>query len=87
MMNTTLYRAPSLDGPHQRQQKHQHPGPNGEPAIPHASRVKVRLQSFQGWWVDRVPAWIQYATVPPNEMGAKYDGVYWNPPDGERHEW
>ncbi|KIY96654.1 1,4-alpha-glucan branching enzyme, partial [Monoraphidium neglectum] len=61
-------------------------GPDG-PAIPHGSRVKVRLQTFQGWWADRVPAWIKYATIPAGEMGAKYNGVYWDPPKGEKHEW
>eukprot|EP00879_Flechtneria_rotunda_P011602 GHRR01012119.1.p1 GENE.GHRR01012119.1~~GHRR01012119.1.p1 ORF type:complete len:733 (+),score=193.09 GHRR01012119.1:150-2348(+) len=62
-------------------------GPDGSPAIPHNSRVKIRLQSFHDWWVDRVPAWIKYATVPEGEMGAKYNGVYWDPPRGERHLW
>lgn len=42
-------------------------GPDG-PAIPHGSRVKIRLQSFEGWWVDRVPAWITYATIPQGEL-------------------
>ena len=62
-------------------------GPDGSPAIPHNSRVKIRLQSWQEWWVDRVPAWIKYATIPEGEMGAKYNGVYWDPPRGERHVW
>jgi len=63
------------------------PGPDGSPAIPHNTRVKIRLQSWQDWWVDRVPAWIKYATIPEGEMGAKYNGVYWDPPRGERHIW
>lgn len=62
-------------------------GPDGSPAIPHNSRVKVKLQSWADWWVDRVPAWIKYATIPEGEMGAKYNGVYWDPPRGERHVW
>jgi hypothetical protein len=64
-----------------------HTGPDGSPAIPHNSRVKIRLQSWHDWWCDRVPAWIKYATVPEGEMGAKYNGVYWDPPRGERHIW
>lgn len=60
---------------------------NGQPAIPHGSRVKVRLQSPQGWWADRLPAFIKWATVPAGVMGATYDGIYWDPPAGERHEW
>ena len=62
-------------------------GPGGELAIPHGTRVKIRLQSWEGWWVDRVPAWIKWATIPPNEMGAKYNGVYWDPPPKEKHKW
>ncbi|KAK9842677.1 hypothetical protein WJX74_000550 [Apatococcus lobatus] len=59
----------------------------GNCAIPHASRVKIRLQHSGGWWVDRVPAWIKWATVEPGQMGAKYDGRFWNPPPGDRHQW
>lgn len=36
--------------------------PSGRPAIPHGSRVKIRLQHSGGWWVDRLPAWIKWAT-------------------------
>jgi len=60
-------------------------GPDGSPAIPHGSRVKIRLQHPGGWWVDRLPAWIRWATVEPGVMGAKYDGIYWDPP--ETHKW
>lgn len=41
----------------------------------------------EGWSVDRLPAWITYATVKPGVMGAKYDGVFWNPPEAEKHRW
>ncbi len=61
--------------------------PQGKPAIAHGSRVKVRLQHPGGWFVDRVPAWIRWATVEPNKMGAKYDGIFWDPPSSERHAW
>ena len=61
--------------------------PSGRPAIAHGSRVKVRLQHPGGWWVDRVPAWIRWATVEANKMGAKYDGIHWDPPQDERHTW
>ena len=54
--------------------------------IPHDSRVKIRFFK-DGGHVDRIPAYIRYARVPPNEMGAKYDGIYWDPPKEERHEW
>ena len=55
--------------------------------ISHGSRVKVRIQTPQGNWVDRIPAWITYATVDANSFGAAYDGVYWSPPRSERHKW
>ncbi len=61
-------------------------GPEGKP-IPHGSRVKVRIQTPNGDWVDRIPAWIRYATVDPGSFGAAYHGVYWNPPPPERHAW
>ena len=30
--------------------------------------------------VDRVPAYVQYASAEPGKMGATYDGIYWDPP-------
>jgi len=62
-------------------------GADGKPAIPHKSRIKIKLQAPGGWWVDRLPAWIKWATVEPNKMGAKYDGVFWNPPESEQYKW
>ena len=49
--------------------------------------MKIRLQHPGGWFVDRVPAWIRWATVEPNKMGAKYDGIFWDPPAPARHAW
>lgn len=63
------------------------PHVNGQPAIAHGSRVKVRLQSYEGWTVDRIPAYIQRSVIPPGIMGAKYDGVFWNPDKGEQYSW
>ncbi|KAL6559488.1 1,4-alpha-glucan-branching enzyme [Orobanche gracilis] len=37
----------------------------GNPAIPHNSRVKFRFKHGDGVWVDRIPAWIKYATQDP----------------------
>lgn len=59
--------------------------PSGIPAIPHGSRVKVRLHHKDGWTVDRLPAWIRYATADPTVMGATYDGIHWDPPPSERY--
>lgn len=55
--------------------------------VPHGSRVKVRLTLHDGAAVDRIPAWIRRATVPWGQMGAKFDGVHWDPPAHERHQW
>jgi 1,4-alpha-glucan branching enzyme len=60
-------------------------GPDGAPGIAHGSRVKVQLTRGDGAKVDRLPAWIKYATVEAGRMGAAYDGVYWEPP--APHEW
>ncbi|XP_031494666.1 1,4-alpha-glucan-branching enzyme 1, chloroplastic/amyloplastic-like [Nymphaea colorata] len=63
------------------------PNPNGDPAIPHNSRVKFRFKCPNGAWVDRIPAWIKYATVDPTRFAAPYDGVYWDPPPSERYQF
>ncbi|KAF3974986.1 hypothetical protein CMV_001728 [Castanea mollissima] len=63
------------------------PDSDGNPAIPHNSRVKFRFKHGDGIWVDRIPAWIKYATVDPASFGAPYDGVYWDPPSSERYQF
>jgi hypothetical protein len=62
------------------------PDSGGNPVIPHNSRVKFRFMQGNGVWVDRIPAWIKYATVDPASFGAPYDGVYWDPPTSERYQ-
>ncbi|KAI7843063.1 hypothetical protein COHA_003235 [Chlorella ohadii] len=56
-------------------------------AIPHGSKIKIKMRHPGGWWVDRIPAWARWATVPAGKMGAKYDGIHWDPPASERHVW
>ncbi|CAI9763005.1 unnamed protein product [Fraxinus pennsylvanica] len=63
------------------------PDSGGNPAIPHTSRVKVRFKHGDGVWVDRIPAWIKYATQDPTRFAAPYDGVYWDPPPSERYQF
>ncbi|XP_073140398.1 1,4-alpha-glucan-branching enzyme 1, chloroplastic/amyloplastic-like isoform X2 [Henckelia pumila] len=63
------------------------PDVGGNPAIPHNSRVKFRFKHGNGVWVERIPAWIKYATQDPTKFAAPYDGVYWNPPPSERYEF
>ncbi|XP_068646591.1 1,4-alpha-glucan-branching enzyme 1, chloroplastic/amyloplastic-like [Aristolochia californica] len=63
------------------------PDIDGKPAIPHNSRVKFRFMHGNEIWVDRIPAWIKYATVDPTRFAAPYDGVYWDPPSAERYQF
>ena len=61
-------------------------GADGAPAVPHGSRVKVRLEHPGGFSVDRIPAWIRWATQ-EKELGAHYNGVYWAPPADQQYKW
>lgn len=36
------------------------------------------METSDGAWVERIPAWIRWATQEWNEI--LYNGVYWNPP-------
>ncbi|CAI5508118.1 unnamed protein product [Closterium sp. Naga37s-1] len=63
------------------------PDRDGRPAIAHGSRVKIRLQKGDGGWVERIPAWIKWATAEPGKMGACYDGIYWDPPANEKYQF
>lgn len=60
------------------------PDSGGNPAIQHGSKVKFRFKHGNGVWVDRIPAWIKYATVDPAKFAAPYDGVYWDPKPSDR---
>lgn len=55
----------------------------GAPAVPHRTRVKARLETAAGEWVDRIPAWIRWATQAPHKV--PFDGVHWAP-DGKPGE-
>mmetsp|Transcript_3224 Transcript_3224/g.4447 ORF Transcript_3224/g.4447 Transcript_3224/m.4447 type:complete len:695 (-) Transcript_3224:34-2118(-) len=56
---------------------------NGQPAIPHATKVKIALVLPNGEKVDRIPAWIK--VVWQQQNSPLYDGVYWNPP--QPYQW
>ena len=62
------------------------PDKNGRPVIPHKSKVKVRLQHWDGWTIDLVPAWIKFCHMPDGH-GSTFDGVHWDPPRSEQHRW
>jgi len=54
-------------------------------SIEHNSRVKIRMKKGDGFWVDRIPAWIKMSYSEPGVMGAGYDGIYWDPPAHETY--
>lgn len=51
----------------------------GKPAIAHRTKVKCRLETSWGQWVERIPAWIKWATQEWNEI--LFNGVYYDPPE------
>lgn len=60
------------------------PDVDGRPAIPHGSKVKIRLRKSNGAWADCISAWIKWAIVDPHKFAAPYDGIYWDPPASEK---
>lgn len=58
---------------------------DGSSAITHRTKIKARVQTAYGEWVERIPAYIKWATQEWNEI--QYNGVYWQPegdaPPGE----
>lgn len=48
------------------------------PAIPHRSKIKTRLETSYGEWVERIPAWIKWATQEWDEI--QFNGVHYDPP-------
>jgi 1,4-alpha-glucan branching enzyme len=61
--------------------------PDGSSAIPHRTKIKCRVETISGSWVEKIPAWIKWATQEWNEV--LFNGVYWEPPEvgapGEVH--
>jgi len=53
---------------------------DGSSAITHRTKIKARVQTAYGEWVERIPAYIKWATQEWNEI--QYNGVYWQP-EGE----
>jgi 1,4-alpha-glucan branching enzyme len=52
---------------------------DGTPAIPHRTKIKTRLETAHGEWVERIPAWVKWATQEWNEV--QFNGVHWEPPE------
>ncbi|KAI1045203.1 hypothetical protein LB505_004973 [Fusarium chuoi] len=59
---------------------------DGQPTIPHLSKVKISLNLPNGEHVDRLPAWIKYVTQDLSVSPA-YDAHFWNPPASETYKF
>ena len=59
--------------------------------LTHGSQVRVVMESHDGRQFDRVPSWIQRIVQCCDEESGEarcyHNGVYHDPPPGERHEW
>lgn len=57
------------------------PAVNGGFAIPHDTRVKIKLVLPDGLLVDRLPAWVTRATMPDRTLTKDplYEARFWNP--------
>ncbi|TPX31684.1 1,4-alpha-glucan branching enzyme [Synchytrium microbalum] len=53
--------------------------PDGSPAIPHNSKIKITMSTPSGEQIDRIPAYIKRATQDLSKSPV-YDAVFWNPP-------
>ncbi|PIN00046.1 1,4-alpha-glucan branching enzyme/starch branching enzyme II [Handroanthus impetiginosus] len=55
---------------------------DGSPAIPHGSRVKIRMDTPSGM-KDSISAWIKFSVQAPGEI--PYNGIYYDPPEEEKY--
>ncbi|KAK9723834.1 hypothetical protein RND81_05G028700 [Saponaria officinalis] len=55
---------------------------DGSAAIPHGSRVKIRMDTPSGI-KDSIPAWIKFSVQAPGEI--PYNGIYYDPSDEEKY--
>ncbi|KAK2998713.1 hypothetical protein RJ639_023622 [Escallonia herrerae] len=55
---------------------------DGSPAIPHGSRVKIRMDTPSGM-KDSIPAWIKFSVQAPGEI--PYNGIYYDPPEEDKY--
>ncbi|KAL6521134.1 hypothetical protein OROGR_017703 [Orobanche gracilis] len=55
---------------------------DGSPAIPHGSRVKIRMDTPSAI-KDSIPAWIKFSVQAPGEI--PYNGIYYDPPEEEKY--
>ena len=55
------------------------PAKDGQPAIPHGSKIKISMIANGKGRIDRLPAYITYVTQDLSVSPA-YDAIFWNPP-------
>ncbi|KAI1766836.1 carbohydrate-binding module family 48 [Hypoxylon sp. FL1150] len=60
------------------------PAKDGQPAIPHNSKIKISMTTRSNEHIDRLPAWIKYVTQDLSVSPA-YDAHFWNPPESEKY--
>lgn len=59
--------------------------PGGEYMIKHRNQVRVRFETNDGKWMDRVPAWTKVAWQ--DRATTLFNGVFWEPPESERYKF
>lgn len=62
------------------------PKANGQPAIPHDSKVKISMILPSGTRIERLPAWIRRVTQDLTHSPV-YESRFWNPPASERYQF
>lgn len=60
------------------------PAKDGQPQIPHNTKVKISMVLPSGERIERLPAWITRVTQDLS-VSPIYDAVFWNPPSSERY--
>ncbi|QRV91091.1 alpha-amylase [Ceratobasidium sp. AG-Ba] len=60
------------------------PGNNGQPAIPHDSKIKISMVIPGGERIERLPAWIKRVTQ-DLAVSPVYDARFWNPPADQKY--
>jgi len=56
---------------------------DGTPVVPHRCQLKVRIETNDGHWVERVPAWTRVAWQ--DHSTNLFNGVHWDPPAEEQY--
>lgn len=56
---------------------------NGEPQIPHRTKVKIAMKTMSNEHIERIPAWIK--VVWQEGRNPFFDGVYWDAP--VQYQW